>query len=195
MYRVAKSAECIFLDDLKSSGYNDIGAFAGKGMRSLAYVPVSAKEKEVFGVIQIGSKRPQHFTVEEKNVLELIGNRVGVAIENSILHERYKKSEEKYRSLFDNDPNPIFIIDSKSLRILDVNRRAKDCYGYSRNELVGMPFLSIGDKDDEELVEGLRKLSKDQSIFFSKKRHYRKGHEPFFVNVNVSYEKKREKNM
>jgi PAS domain S-box-containing protein len=189
VYRVAKSAECIFLDDITSSSYNDIGIFAGKGMRSLAYVPIRAKEKKVFGVIQIGSKRPQHFTNEEKNVLELIGHRIGVAIENSILHERYKKSEEKYRSLFDNDPNPIFIIDSKSLRILDVNERAKECYGYSRNELVGMPFLSIGDKDDEELVEGLRKLSKDQSIFFSKKRHYRKGHEPFFVNVNVSYEK------
>jgi PAS domain S-box-containing protein len=195
VYRVAKSAECIFLDDITSSSYNDIGVFAGKGMRSLAYVPISAKEKEVFGVIQIGSKRPQHFTIEEKNVLELIGNRVGVAIENSILHEQYKKSEEKYRSLFDNDPNPIFIIDSKSLRILDVNRRAKDCYGYSRNELFGMPFLSVGDKDDEELVEGLRKLSKDQSIFFSKKRHYRKGHEPFFVNVNVSYAKYSERDV
>jgi len=189
VYRVANSAECIFFDDIPASSYNDIGVFAGKGMRSLAYVPISAKEKEVFGVIQIGSKRPQHFTVEEKNVLELIGNRVGVAIENSMLHEQYKKSEEKYRSLFDNDPNPIFIIDSKSLRILDVNKRAKDCYGYSRNELVGMPFLGIGDQDDEEMIEGLKKLSKDRSIFFSKKRHYRKGHEPFFVNVNVSYEK------
>ena len=189
VYRVAESAECIFLEDITSSSYNDIGIFAEKGMKSLAYIPISAKEKKVFGVIRIGSKKTQHFTNEEKNVLELIGNRIGVAIENSILHEQYKKSEEKYRSLFDNDPNPIFIIDSKSLKILDVNRRAKDCYGYSRNELVGMPFLSIGDKDDDELVEGLKKLSKDQSIFFSKKRHYRKGHEPFFVNVNVSYEK------
>jgi len=189
VYRVAESAECIFLEDITSSSYNDIGIFSEKGMKSLAYVPISAKEKKVFGVIQIGSKKTRRFTNEEKNVLELIGNRVGVAIENSILHEQYKKSEEKYRSLFDNDPNPIFIIDSKSLKILDVNRRAKDCYGYSRNELVGMLFLSIGDKDDDELVEGLKKLSKDQSIFFSKKRHYRKGHEPFFVNVNVSYEK------
>ena len=189
VYRVAESAECIFLEDITSGNYNEIGAFAENGMKSLAYIPISAKEKKVFGVIQIGSKKTQHFTNEEKNVLELIGNRVGVAIENSILHEQYKKSEEKYRSLFDNDPNPIFIIDSKSLKILDVNRRAKDCYGYSRNELVGMPFLSIGDKDDDELVEGLKKLSKDQAIFFSKKRHYRKGHEPFFVNVNVSYEK------
>jgi len=189
VYRVAESAECIFLEDITSSNYNEIGVFAENSMKSLAYIPISAKEKKVFGVIQIGSKKTQHFTSEEKNVLELIGNRIGVAIENSILHEQYKKSEEKYRSLFDNDPNPIFIIDSKSLKILDVNRRAKDCYGYSRNELVGMPFLSIGDKDDDELVEGLKKLSKDQAIFFSKKRHYRKGHEPFFVNVNVSYEK------
>jgi len=195
VYRVAKSADCIFLEDITSSSYNDIGIFSEKGMKSLAYVPISAKEKKVFGVIQIGSKRTKHFTIEEKNVLELIGNRIGVAIENSILHEQYKKSEEKYRSLFDNDPNPIFIIDSKSLKILDVNRRAKDCYGYSIDELLAMSFLSIGDKDDEELVEGLKKLSKDQSVLFSKKRHYRKGHKPFFVNVNISYAKYSERDV
>ena len=192
---VAKSGDCTFFEDITSSGYGDTRFLAKEGLKSLAFIPISAKGKRVFGVIQVGSKKTRHFTNEEKNVLELIGNRIGVAIENSILHERYKKSEEKYRSLFDNDPNPIFIIDSKSLKILDVNRRAKGCYGYSRDELLGMPFLSIGDKDDEELAEGLKKLSKDQSILFSKKRHYRKGHEPFFVNVSVSYAKYSERDV
>ena len=168
---------------------------AKEGLKSLAFIPISAKEKKVFGVIQVGSKKIRQFTNEEKNVLELIGNRIGVAIENSILHERYKKSEEKYRSLFDNDPNPIFIIDSKSLKILDVNRRATDFYGYSIDELLGMPFLSIGDKDDKELAEGLKNISKGESVLFSMKRHYRKSHEPFFVNVNVSYAKYSERDV
>ena len=192
---VARSGEISFFDDIPTNGHDDTGFLAGVGLKSLAYIPMTAKEKKVFGVIRVGSKRTQHFTVEEKNILELIGNRIGVAIENAILHEQYKKSEEKYRSLFNNDPNPIFIIDSKTFKILDVNQRAQDCYGYSRDELFGMPFLSIGDKDDEELAEGLKNISKGESILFSKKRHYRKGHEPFFVNVNVSYAKYSERDV
>jgi len=195
IYRVAKSGDCTFFENITTNSDDDIGILAKEGMKSLAYIPISAKEKKVFGVIQIGSKKTKHFTVEEKNVLELIGNRIGVAIENAILHERYKKSEEKYRSLFNNDPNPIFIIDSKTFKILDVNQRAQDFYGYSADELSGMPFLSIGDKDDVKLAEGLKKLSPDRSILFSKKRHYRKGHEPFFVNVNVSYAKYSERDV
>jgi PAS domain S-box-containing protein len=192
---VARSGEISFFEDIPTNGHDDTGFLAGVGLKSLAYIPMTAKEKKVFGVIRVGSKRTQHFTVEEKNILELIGNRIGVAIENAILHEQYKKSEEKYRSLFNNDPNPIFIIDSKTFKILDVNQRAQDCYGYSRDELFGMPFLSIGDKDDEELAEGLKNISKGESILFSKKRHYRKGHEPFFVNVNVSYAKYSERDV
>ncbi len=45
------------------------------------------------------------------------------------------------------------------------------------------------------MVEGLKNISKGESILFSKKRHYRKGHEPFFVNVNVSYAKYSERDV
>ena len=52
---------------------------------------------------------------------------------------------------------------------------------------MGRSFLEIGDKDDPEIATGLGKLSKDKSILFSKKRHYKKGRTPFFVNVSACY--------
>lgn len=107
--------------------------------------------------------------------------------ELSALYEKYRKSEEKYRTFFDNDPNPIFIIDSKTYEILDANNRVPVCYGYSRDELLGMSFLDIGDKDDMEIAAGLEKLSKDRSILFSKKRHYKKEQTLFFVNVSACH--------
>jgi PAS domain S-box-containing protein len=185
---VAQSGELTIFEDIHTSLHGDIGYLASKGLKSVAYIPISAKVEKVFGVIQIVSKTIKKFTPEQRNVLALIGNRIGVAIESSILYENYKKSEEKYRSLFDADPNPIFIIDSQTFTILDLNRRAEDYYGHARDQLLGISFFELGD-GDRELEEAFKNLSEGKSILLSKKRHYRKGHQPFYVNINVSYAK------
>ncbi|MBC8439941.1 MAG: PAS domain S-box protein [Deltaproteobacteria bacterium] len=105
--------------------------------------------------------------------------------ELSKLYDKYKKSEEKYRSLFNNNPNPIFIIDQKTLEILDVNRRVEEDYGYTKRELLGFSFLDIGDASDESIKEALKGLAQDKSILFTKKKHFRKDKSSFFVNVKA----------
>lgn len=105
--------------------------------------------------------------------------------ELSSLYEKYKKSEEKYRSLFNTNPNPIFIIDRQTLEILDVNHRVEEEYGYIKTELLGTPFLEIGDTSDETIKEGLEGLAADQSILFTKKKYFKKDKTSFFVNVKV----------
>ncbi len=186
IYRVAQSNEITILEDLPDGSNEEIGLDKQEGLKSLAYIPVSAKEKKTFGVIRIGCVKSKQFTPEERHVLELIGNRIGAAVENTILQEQYIKSEEKYRSLFNNDPNPIFILDNKTHTILDINQRAQDCYGYTKKELFGYSFFNLGDEDDEEVISGLKFLTQNQSVLFSKKRHYKKGHKPFYVNISVS---------
>ena len=170
-------------------GYDDeVCHFPDKeNIKSLAYVPISNKEQNPFGVIRIASKKSTQFAHKEKDILELIGNRIGVAIENAMLQEQVIKSEEKYRTLFDNDPTPIFIIDRDNYEVIDMNQRAKDVYGYKVQELYGTSFLELGDPDDDEVISGLRHLSKEHSMLFSKRRHYKKGGHPFFVNIIVSY--------
>ncbi|MEW5909715.1 MAG: PAS domain S-box protein, partial [Thermodesulfobacteriota bacterium] len=186
MYEAVKNGQVILYEDLTGSQYEGIRKFVKEGLKSLSLIPLINKKKEIFGVIQIGSRRSQYFTSEQKNVLSLIGNRIGAAIENSQLYEKYRKSEKKYRSLFDNDPNPIFIVDSGTFEILDINQRAQECYGYSRPEILGMSFWDIGEKNDEELVNDLRNITRNRSLLFSKKRHFRKGGISFFVNIHVS---------
>ncbi|RLC20628.1 MAG: PAS domain-containing sensor histidine kinase [Deltaproteobacteria bacterium] len=105
--------------------------------------------------------------------------------ELSTLYDKYKKSEEKYRSLFNNNPNPIFIIDQQTLEILDVNHRTIEEYGYTKTEILGTPFLDIGDTSDETIEEGLKGLAEDKSILFTKKKHFKKDKTSFFVNVKV----------
>jgi len=152
---------------------------------SLAYVPIHAEEKKTFGVIRIGSHKAGHFTNDQRDVLTLIGNQIGIAIENAILQEQYIKSEEKYRTLFNCDPHPTFILDIQTHRIRDINQRALDIYGYLREEMVGMHFLELGDSD-EELAQALEDISLGKSLLLTKRKHYRKGRQPFFVNINIS---------
>jgi PAS domain S-box-containing protein len=195
IHQVAQSNEYTIYEELPDGCLDEICLLEEEKIASLAYVPISSKEKKTFGVIRLGSEKPMYFSHEQKNVLELIGNRIGAAIENAMLQEQYIKSEEKYRTLFNSDPNPIFILSSNSFKILDVNQRAQDSYRYSREELLGLPFLQIGEDTDEELAQGLKNLAKDQSLLFTKKRHYRKGGKPFYVNINMSFATYGERNV
>ena len=187
--RVADTNEFMIYEDLPDDCPDEICLLEEEKLVSLAYIPISSKERGAFGVIRIGSKEPGHFTHDLKNVLELIGNRIGAAIENATLQDQYIKSEEKYRTLFNSDPNPIFILSRNTFKILDMNQRAQDSYDYSPDELLGTPFLQLGDENDQELAEGLKNLSENESLLFTKKRHFRKDGKPFFVNINISYAK------
>ena len=139
--------------------------------------PIKAPDGKIIGAIQTLRDR-----TEDKKALEEIELQDQ---ELSKLHEKYKKSEEKYRSLFNENPNPIFIIDSQTFEILDVNHRVLENYGYSKSELLGTSFLEIGEKTDDTIKQGMQGLTQGGSMLFTKKRHFRKTGQPFFVNIKV----------
>ncbi len=56
------------------------------------------------------------------------------------LEEKVKISEEKYQAIFENIPNPVFILDKAQCIILDCNDSAKSVYGYARDELQNKCF-------------------------------------------------------
>jgi PAS domain S-box-containing protein len=183
---VGRTHQLMTFEELPEGYKDEIRLVEDKPLQSIVYIPISSKEKETFGVIRIGSRRPVTITPDLKNVLGLIGNRIAVAIENAMLQERFVKSEEKYRTLFNHDPNPIFIINPETSQILDTNQTAQVTYAYEKSELIGLPFFELGDAEDIEVRTGLQHLAKGDSIFFSKKKHYQKARRPFFVNINAS---------
>lgn len=92
-----------------------------------------------------------------------------------------KASEEKYRSLFENDPNPIFVIDVESFRILDMNIRAMDTYGYTRDEFLELSFLELCEPREAERIQSLAAKS---CIFLPNIRHHRKDGSALYVNIH-----------
>jgi len=139
--------------------------------------PIKSPDGKIIGAIE--TLRDKTEDKKAKEEIELQDQ------ELSKLYEKYKTSEEKYRSLFNNNPNPIFIIDFQTLEILDINHRVENDYGYSKVELLGRPFLEMGDTDDETIEAELRGLKTGEAILFTKKRHYTKPKVAFFVNMKV----------
>ncbi len=139
--------------------------------------PIKSPDGRIIGAIE--TLRDQTEDKKAQQEIELQDQ------ELSKLYEKYKKSEEKYRSLFNNNPNPIFIIDHQSFEILDTNHRVEAYYGYSKSELLGQPFLELGDRDDETIKQGLIDLKPGGSILLTKKRHFKKSRESFFVDMKV----------
>jgi PAS domain S-box-containing protein len=95
--------------------------------------------------------------------------------------QELKASEEKYRSLFDNDPNPIFVFDRLTFKIIDANVRATEKYGYSKEELLQMSFRDLGDPEDAEKI---RSSVVEACISLPKVRHRKKDGSIMHVDIH-----------
>lgn len=62
--------------------------------------------------------------------------------------DQIRESEEKYWTLFNSSPTPMWIFEIKTLRFLLVNEAAVSHYGYTRQEFANMTLESIRPKED-----------------------------------------------
>jgi PAS domain S-box-containing protein len=104
------------------------------------------------------------------------------------LNEELRTSEEKYKTLFDNAPNCIFIIDQKSLDLIDVNATALETYRQSKEDLLRSNFLDLFYEEDKDFQEALTNLTAHQCVFYPRRRHRRAGGELFYVNIVACHE-------
>jgi two-component system cell cycle sensor histidine kinase/response regulator CckA len=59
-----------------------------------------------------------------------------------------RESEERYRMLFENNPQPMWVYEVPSLRFLAVNDSAVRHYGYGRDEFLSMTIADIRPEED-----------------------------------------------
>jgi PAS domain S-box-containing protein len=79
--------------------------------------------------------------------------------------EQLKASEQRYRALFKQNPQPMWVYDLETLQFLAVNNAAIEHYGYSRDEFLQMTIKDIRPSEDiprllqsvEKQVPGLDK--------------------------------------
>lgn len=94
-----------------------------------------------------------------------------------------KASEQRYRSLFESNPHPMWVYDLETLRFLTVNDAAVAAYGYSREEFMGMTVKDIRPAEDVPAL--LRAVSTVERVHSpSLWRHRLKDGAVIFVEVS-----------
>ena len=70
--------------------------------------------------------------------------------ERKIVEEKISEVAKRYHDLFEYGNDAIFIADSKIQNILDVNKKAEELLGYTRDEMLQKKLLDIRPKSDQK---------------------------------------------
>ena len=97
-----------------------------------------------------------------------------------------RDSEQRYRTLFETNPVPMWIYDPETLRFLAVNERALAAYGYSAEEFATMTLADV--RPPEEIPHMLASIDRRQSKFHDHGywTHRRKDGSTLFVHLTSS---------
>ena len=104
-----------------------------RGAKSAICVPLVAREHLV-GVLTLVHSRPNAFNSEHLDLMQAIADQASIAVFNARLYNELQNAHQRYRELFEESIDPIFITDWDG-RILEANREAIRLSNFQADEL------------------------------------------------------------
>jgi PAS domain S-box-containing protein len=146
--RVVESGKHLIIEDASQDPRLTREVISKFNIRSTLIVPMSSKNK-VNGTICVSMHSLRSFQQEEAELLTAIANQIGIAIENAHLYQQQQVitqqlqiSEERYRGLFENSSEAIFMC-STTGRIIVTNRACEELTGYYQEELLNTTIYQL----------------------------------------------------
>ncbi len=178
----------VIVDDIASDplwvDYRDLAL--SHGLRACWSHPIISSGGRVLGSFALYCRYPRSPKPQELHVAQMISELAAVAIEHSRIAMALTQSEIEYRLLFERNPNPMWVCDATTSRILAVNDQAIIHYGYGRDEFLLMDTARIAlaepssgenpDAGGQDLYSANRVVRrhrrKDGSIIFVEVSHF-----------------------
>ncbi len=113
--------------------------------------PFFSEQDEVLGTFAISLPRPTSPTKYDIERLETAGYLANIVIERTRSIDTLRISEQKFRTLFDENPCMFFTVD-KSARVLSVNQFGATELGYTTAQIIGRSLFSFTDDDQKITV-------------------------------------------
>jgi PAS domain S-box-containing protein len=132
--RIAREGRVFVFETAEGDG-PEMQLLHQEGFNALAYFPLLDKNENAFGVIRAASHTAGHFGANEIRSLELIANRIGVAIENAIL-ERENRQRAYFQAKLIGSSNDGIVATDADLNIVIFNPAAESIFGYTDQEVV-----------------------------------------------------------
>ncbi len=114
-------------------------------------VPIIYQDKAI-GVINAQSRELDSFSEDDIKTLSAVGNFAAIAINNATLTHELAEAKDRYKSLFNESSDPIFITDETNTSFLDCNVSATKVYKYSKEEFSNISPAMLLKLDQEKNV-------------------------------------------
>ena len=132
--------------------------------------------------------KPSHWLVKTSPIRNAAGEIVAAMemnldiTERKLLEKELEKSERKYHEIFNNIPNPVFVLDFDTLEILDCNESVTTDYAFTREEILNTSFLDLFLEQNKEPYRRYLR----SSAMLNQVKHRGKGDKTLFVNIRIS---------
>ncbi|MFA4956603.1 MAG: PAS domain S-box protein [Candidatus Methanoperedens sp.] len=155
---------------------------------------------ELIGILCMASHKAHAFPIGETELLSAIGQQMGTTVRNAWLYERVQQelderkcaekalleSEDKYRALINDASDAILVADDKG-NLLEVNKKAEELLGYTREELSNMNMTQIHpDQELERTISNFKEITKKGSGSLIDVQLLRKDRKTVSVDITAS---------
>ncbi|MGJ3252915.1 MAG: PAS domain S-box protein [Elainellaceae cyanobacterium] len=119
-------------------------------MQAESYLGVALQNADgaTIGLLCVLTNHPLRSSHQYEDILRIFAARAATELERQHAREALQVSEESYRLLFENNPNPMWIYDVETFSFLAVNTAATQHYGYSKSEFLSMTIDEIRPPQD-----------------------------------------------
>ncbi len=154
-------------------------------VRAILQVPLMLGTK-VKGVLAVDNRvADRTFTENDEYLLATLADYAAIAIENARLYEQVKLSEQRYRDLFVNAYDLIFML-NETLTITTINKVGEQLTGYTLAELLGRPLRALCASESWAGAEPyLRELLAGRSVAPFELELVRRDGEPVYLEVSA----------
>jgi PAS domain S-box-containing protein len=133
---VARTKEHIVLNDASHEGqFTQDQYITTHRPKSVLCSPLSNRGKLVGMLYLENNLTTEAFTADRLQVLNLLSSQAAISIKNAQLYTDLQSSEQKYRTVFEDSKDVIFITTSAG-QVVDMNPAGLSLFGYTREELM-----------------------------------------------------------
>jgi diguanylate cyclase (GGDEF)-like protein/PAS domain S-box-containing protein len=147
-------------------------------------VVLTGRDEEQLGLDAMASGA-QDMLIKGSFDTEKLARALHYAIERHRLQGGLRQSAEEHRTLFENNPFPVWVFDSYTLRFLAVNEATVAEYGYSRDEFLRMSLFDIQPPDEASKLVAQVEAASAAGLVVVEWRHRRKDGTLFDVEINT----------
>ena len=128
--RSRKPVVCETIEEERYAPWRDLAA--SRGLACSAAFPLTSRNG-TFGALNLYSDRAGFFTADTLELIEVFARQAGLALENARLFTSLRESEQRFRGLFEESRDAIFL--AANGRLQDANPAMLELFGIDREAL------------------------------------------------------------